>query len=254
MTVLTSVRGNCNDVFAPSRPFDEGEPWITSLPIVDTFEGEVIDPQSLHKYLYCEANPIMNVDPTGKSLANLAKLGVKSFLNTIDNMLGAASEWEKSIVGRIPSGFVSAYWESPKWNWEQMNQVGTATEFYDLLIDIKNNRGKITKLVIKGEGFSGGVLDDNDDYYVNVIDKKISTTYGRQTKTINTLLTNITGASSYISLRGCNTDEAAKNIARILNNGTTVTGNVYKSINLPFTDASLTPLWHNYRYKNGKPY
>jgi len=65
MTVLADVRTDWNDLLAPSRPFDEVGLWIAGFPIVDTFEGEVIDPQSLHKYLYCNADPINNIDPSG---------------------------------------------------------------------------------------------------------------------------------------------------------------------------------------------
>ena len=68
MTVLTDVRTDWNDLLGPSRLFDEGGLWITGLPIVDTFEGEVIDPQSLHKYLYCHADPVNRTDPTGRVL------------------------------------------------------------------------------------------------------------------------------------------------------------------------------------------
>jgi hypothetical protein len=32
---------------------------------MDTSEGDQTDPLSLHKYLYCEANPVNNDDPTG---------------------------------------------------------------------------------------------------------------------------------------------------------------------------------------------
>jgi len=33
---------------------------------VDPYSGNHSDPQSLHKYLYCHANPINNIDPTGE--------------------------------------------------------------------------------------------------------------------------------------------------------------------------------------------
>jgi hypothetical protein len=66
MTVLTDVRADWNDVLAPSRLFDEGGSWVTNLPIGDTFEGEVIDPQSLHKYAYCHGDPVNFSDPTGR--------------------------------------------------------------------------------------------------------------------------------------------------------------------------------------------
>jgi RHS repeat-associated protein len=33
---------------------------------VDPFAGNLNDPQSLHKYLYCHADPVMGIDPTGQ--------------------------------------------------------------------------------------------------------------------------------------------------------------------------------------------
>jgi hypothetical protein len=33
---------------------------------VDPFAGNNQDPQSLHKYLYCHANPVNNIDPSGQ--------------------------------------------------------------------------------------------------------------------------------------------------------------------------------------------
>jgi len=35
---------------------------------IDPFSGSPVDPQSLHKYLYCHANPINATDPSGKEL------------------------------------------------------------------------------------------------------------------------------------------------------------------------------------------
>lgn len=74
MTVLTGRRADWDDILASSRRFDEGGSCITSFPIVDTYEGEINDPQSLHKYLYCHVDPVNSTDPTG--MFTLAGLGM----------------------------------------------------------------------------------------------------------------------------------------------------------------------------------
>jgi RHS repeat-associated protein len=45
-----------------ARYYDERNGRFWSM---DTEDGEVFDPPSLHKYLYVSANPVSNVDPTG---------------------------------------------------------------------------------------------------------------------------------------------------------------------------------------------
>ena len=59
----------------------------------DPFAGSPQDPQSLHKYLYCHANPVNGIDPTGMmSLASsLSSISIKAvlFKATIGSVLGA---------------------------------------------------------------------------------------------------------------------------------------------------------------------
>ncbi len=61
-------------------------------------------------------------------------------------------------------------------------------------------------------------------------------------------LRRITNAHSQISLRGCKTDHAADDAARVLGNGATVSGNWWSSVGIPGTtwDASLR--WSNHSY------
>jgi RHS repeat-associated protein len=38
---------------------------------MDTFAGRMHEPQSLHKYMYAHANPVMNLDPSGNAISTL---------------------------------------------------------------------------------------------------------------------------------------------------------------------------------------
>ncbi len=42
---------------------------------MDTYEGAEEEPQSLHKYLYCQANPVNNADPGGHDIGEVLTVG-----------------------------------------------------------------------------------------------------------------------------------------------------------------------------------
>ncbi|MFZ5833741.1 MAG: RHS repeat-associated core domain-containing protein, partial [Planctomycetota bacterium] len=64
---------------------------------LDPFAGNADDPQSLHKYLYCHADPVNGWDPTGMMLgipALMQRYGISAqnslaALNAIDNLQSA---------------------------------------------------------------------------------------------------------------------------------------------------------------------
>jgi RHS repeat-associated protein len=62
------------------------DPSTGTFMTMDTFQGNMQDPMSLHKYLYANANPISNTDPTG-----LTSLGEMASALHIRNILDGAS-------------------------------------------------------------------------------------------------------------------------------------------------------------------
>jgi len=87
---------------------------------IDPYSGNMQDPQSLHKYLYCHANPVNNIDPAGEySLAQFqVSLAIGSLIMTMVSaptigyfaFKGASGDedgWPDAIVITLSGGFAS---------------------------------------------------------------------------------------------------------------------------------------------------
>ena len=64
----------------------------------DPFFGNLQDPQSLHKYLYCHANPVNNIDPSGKfySASDVTvTMGIRISIQVLIITVGAIIAWKK---------------------------------------------------------------------------------------------------------------------------------------------------------------
>ena len=70
----------------------------------DPYSGNTQDPQSLHKYLYCHANPVNNVDPNGMMSLFVGTLITISIMSITSGLI--AGTISKGTGGSFASGFI----------------------------------------------------------------------------------------------------------------------------------------------------
>lgn len=58
---------------------------------MDSYEGNSTEPASLHKYLYCQADPVNRIDPSGNTdfIQNIVTMGMQVGMQTVNAVRGA---------------------------------------------------------------------------------------------------------------------------------------------------------------------
>lgn len=101
---------------------------------MDSYQGSIYDPVSLHKYLYANVNPVMYTDPTGyfflaefsiadgiqstlssmhqlNSLRNIIKwAAVGAVVSATDSYLGG-NDFAKIVQDAFKGAFLELYWD-----------------------------------------------------------------------------------------------------------------------------------------------
>lgn len=93
-----------NQYYPRARYYDQGVGRFTQM---DSWQGIASNPTTLNKYLYANANPIMNIDPTG----NFSLGGMMSGLNgfaTLSSMSYRTVSIGRTVLGAVTGPIISS--------------------------------------------------------------------------------------------------------------------------------------------------
>ena len=81
---------------------------------MDTYQGSIFDPVSLHKYLYANANPVMNVDPSGYATLTGQQVAVAGIAVMASAVL-VNDTWAMNVYHNLKNTFAENSYFSPKY-------------------------------------------------------------------------------------------------------------------------------------------
>ena len=89
-------------------------PSTDTFTTMDTYQGSIFDPVSLHKYLYANANPVMNSDLSGYATLTVTQVAVLG-ATFIAAAIASNSTWAMNVYKNIRSSFAANSYFVPKY-------------------------------------------------------------------------------------------------------------------------------------------
>jgi RHS repeat-associated protein len=167
---------------------DTGRFWT-----MDTFQGAIEDPLSLHKYLFAHANPANHVDPSGQSIiGELISMGIRVIVATLN------------IAGRVYPAAQFAALRIGYWYFQNQTRIlmanallamgGAATVFLDAATEallrntdpvqlVNNNPGDWVQKKVGANATQYNIIDDFRDANAT----SIKTSQANMTRTLREL-------------------------------------------------------------------
>jgi len=151
-------------------------PLTASFTTLDSFAGNPSDPQSLHKYVYCHADPVNHVDPTGQFFSLL----VTSFFSF--HIRGLSTGVSLGILGAFTAGVGFAWWSRSTnygdWfagRWTSPNNSAFWVDAFSrgpkAIADYKANHLNMIQSAYPNAGLSS-VLDTYSTIYSKVVSRR----------------------------------------------------------------------------------
>jgi len=113
---------------------------------LDPYSGNNLDPQSLHKYLYCHADPVNGIDPSGQLTLTELKVSVSIYIKSMATMVKAAFAAGGAAIGRLWNaiGTQVQIWADQVFNMFPRLQVFYNTHIGNRIIDYTLRYGNKT--------------------------------------------------------------------------------------------------------------
>lgn len=128
---------------------------------MDTYQGSIFDPTSLHKYLYANANPVMYCDPSGYMSIARVQYDINCITiarKLIATLLASVAVYESKVLSNLIVDICNSI--SKGLNWGLVNITFAteaiirilANEFEDAIEDLKRKIPDCTIIYRKGSG------------------------------------------------------------------------------------------------------